>query len=83
MADPKDDTTDLRSDCPRWIVDVIDAYAIANRKTRKEIHVQLAREWAEHQLHIAKVMHSVAAGNPLLTGDERESGANSNPGAHR
>lgn len=69
---------EFRFDCPRAFIDVIDAYAIANGLTRKDIGVQMARDFARHWLHVARVITNVQRGNPALLDSDRNGIGNSN-----
>lgn len=67
---------EFRFDCPRAYIDVIDAYAIANGLTRKDVGVQMAREFACHWSHVARLINNVQRGNPLLPDSDRIGGGN-------
>lgn len=66
--------SEFRFDCPRAYLDVIDAYAIANGLTRKDVGVQIARDFARHWSHVARVITNVTRGNPELSDSERTAG---------
>jgi len=72
MADEKDAMVEVRFMCPRAFVDVADAYGIANGKTRTDIGVQIFREFAEHWLHVSRVIQNVARANPALSDADRK-----------
>lgn len=58
--------TELRGNCPRLIVDVLDAVSQARGTTRTDLVNELLGEWAEKQLHEASLIHRVTRGNPLV-----------------
>lgn len=74
---------EFRFDCPRDYIDVIDAYAIANGLTRKDIGVQMARDFARHWSHVARVITNVQQSNPVLSDSERIGSGNSNADSRR
>lgn len=63
MAAP-DDLVELRANCPRQIVDVLDAVSGARRITRTVLVLQILNKWAKEQLHEATVVARVTRGNP-------------------
>jgi hypothetical protein len=62
-------TTELRGECPRWIVEVIDAVALARGGPGANIHRativnEVLAEWAEKKRHEAMLVHRIAGFNP-------------------
>jgi hypothetical protein len=58
------ETVELRGECPRHIVDVLDAVAVARDKTRIQIANEVLGAWAEKVLHEATLVHRVVQRNP-------------------
>ena len=61
------DTTELRGECPRWIVDVLDAISAARCISRTELVNQLLAKEATQVLMEMNVVARVARGTPTLT----------------
>lgn len=59
------ETVELRGECPRTVVDVLDAVAIARDKTRIQIANEVLGAWAEKVLHEATLVHRVIQRNPV------------------
>lgn len=69
MADTQN-TVDIRGDCPRHIVDVIDAISLARRqKNRFELIVEILEDWYQQQMREVVAVQRVTMGN-----DERGAG---------
>lgn len=65
----RDDHTELRTECPTDIVNVVDAFSIAHRLTRGQAVVKILGEWARERRHEAMLIHRVTGGNPSDTDD--------------
>lgn len=65
----RDDHTELRTECPNDIVNVVDAYSIAQRLTRGQAVVRILGEWARERRHEATLIARVAGINPSDTDD--------------
>lgn len=65
------DTTELRTECPREVVDVLDAISMAQRLTRGQLVVRILNDWARDRLHEASLLARVSRRNPS---DADESG---------
>lgn len=63
-------TVELRGQCPREIVDVLDAFCAARRLNRQELVNRILRRWAMDRLHEATVLQRVTRGNPVLADSE-------------
>lgn len=61
-----DDTTELRGQCPNWIVGVLDAAAASDRTNRTEVVNRVLEAWAKQEVTRATVMLRVARGNPAF-----------------
>lgn len=57
-------TVELRGDCPRLTVEVLDAVANARRINRTELVNVILGEWARQQLMEASLVARVTRGNP-------------------
>lgn len=57
-------SVELRGECPRLTVDVLDAVSGSRRITRTELVNQIPGEWARQQLHEASLIARVTRGNP-------------------
>lgn len=63
-----DDTqVELRGNCPREIVDVVDGWSQAKGMTRSAAVNLILRDWALKTLHEHSVFSRVVKGNPLLS----------------
>ena len=71
MATHRNDDVEIRFQAPRELADVADAYAIAHRKTRTEVLLEVMRNWAEHQVHVASVISRVTRRNPKGVDSDR------------
>ncbi len=67
MADEASPTVELRGQCPREVVDVLDAFCSARRLNRQELVNRILKRWAMERLHEANVLANVTRGNPPLT----------------
>jgi hypothetical protein len=63
---PSGTTAELRGDCPREILNVLDAVSLARNKTRIALVNEILGAWAEKVTHEAMLVSRVAAGNPPL-----------------
>lgn len=64
-----DDFVELRGRTPRWVVDVLDGYAIAHssgitKTDRMDVVNEVLMEWAKRQMHLVKVLDRLTRGNP-------------------
>ena len=64
MASPD---VELRGDCPRDVVDVIDALSGARRQSRMQLVNEILGEWARMRVHEANVVQRVTRSNPELS----------------
>lgn len=62
-----DNQVELRGNCPREIVDVVDGWSQAKGMTRSAAVNLILREWALRKLHEHSVFSRVVKGNPLLS----------------
>lgn len=62
MADR--DSVELRTECPRETVDVLDAFSMAHRINRGQLVVRILSDWARERLHEHSVLSKVARLNP-------------------
>lgn len=58
-------TVELRGECPREIVGVLDAVSIARDKTRTQLVNEILGEWAAKVRHETNLVQRVLGGNPL------------------
>ena len=58
------DAVELRGDCPRLTVDVLDAISSARRISRTELVNQVLSEFTRQQLLEASLVQRVTRGNP-------------------
>lgn len=58
------ESVELRTECPREIVDVLDAISAAHRLTRGQLIVRVLGEWARDRLHEHSLISRVRRGNP-------------------
>jgi hypothetical protein len=61
---PGTDPVELRGDCPRITVDILDAVSNARRISRTELVNQILGEWARQQLMESSLIQRVTRGNP-------------------
>lgn len=59
-----DSTTELRGECPRQVVNVLDAVSMARDKTRTALVNEILGAWAEKVLHETNLVQRIAGGNP-------------------
>lgn len=71
MATNKHDDVEFRFTAPRHLAEVADAYAIAHRKTRTEVLLEVVQQWADHQVHVATVIGRVTRRNPRTSDTDR------------
>ena len=60
------DTAELRGDCPRHILNALDAVAIARDMTRTSLVNEILGEWAAKKRHELIILQRLDAGNPQL-----------------
>lgn len=60
-------TVELRGQCPREVVDVLDAVALARDIERTELVNEVLKEYAARMVHLANVVSRVTRGNPALS----------------
>lgn len=61
-------TTELRGECPKWIVNVLDAVSMSADETRTALVNRILSDWATKKVHEASLIHKLAGINP--TGPE-------------
>lgn len=66
-----EENVELRGNCPRSIVDVIDGWRRSQRMNRAEAVNYILRAWAVNKLHEMNLVGRLARGNPLLAEAER------------
>ena len=59
--------TELRGDCPKDTVDVLDAIAHARGVTRTDLVNEVLGNWCADRVHEASLILRMARGNPELT----------------
>lgn len=55
---------ELRGECPRYVVDVLDAVSCANDRTRTDLVNEILGEWADRKIHESTLINRVAGNNP-------------------
>jgi hypothetical protein len=60
----KTDDVEIRFMAPRRLAEVADAIAIAHRKNRGEVLLEVIEAWANQQVHVATLIHRVTRGTP-------------------
>lgn len=61
---PAGDTAELRGDCPKSILGVLDAVSLARNMTRIALVNEILGEWTAKKAHEAMLVHRVTTGNP-------------------
>lgn len=61
------DTTELRGECPHWVVNVLDAVSMSNNETRTALVNRLLGEWATKKVHEASLIAKLAGINPTTS----------------
>ena len=61
------DTTELRGECPRSVVNVLDAVSMARDMTRTALVNQILGAFAEKVLHESILVQRLAGGNPSVS----------------
>lgn len=61
---PQGDVAELRGDCPRQTLQVLDAVAIARDLTRIALVNEILGEWAAKKLHESMLIQRVTGANP-------------------
>jgi hypothetical protein len=65
-ADMANDTTlELRGQCPRETIDVLDAVSAARRMSRTELVNSILASWVVDRLNEARMIERVTRGNPM------------------
>lgn len=64
MTDDAGNSTELRTECPREVVDVLDAVSLAKRLTRGQMVVAILSDWARDRQHEASLIARLGRGNP-------------------
>lgn len=67
MASNNDDSIELRGNCPRFIVDVLDAVSQSRRMSRTELVNEVLKTWARGAVHQSMLIARVTKGNPQLS----------------
>lgn len=55
---------ELRGECPRWILNVLDAVSMAEDRTRTALVNDILGEYAKKKKHEAMLVQKLAGGNP-------------------
>lgn len=66
MATPET-SVELRGDCPREMVDVLDAISSARRLTRMQLVNEVLGAWVDQKVHEMNIVARVTRGNPTRT----------------
>ena len=56
---------EVRFDVPRAVFDVYDAKRMALRMTKQAMGQLIFTEWAQREVHVAKVIHSITRGKGI------------------
>lgn len=66
-------TAELRGECPRWILNVLDAVSMASDTTpnRTALVNSILGEWAKKKLHEASLVQRIAGVTPTLPEADR------------
>ncbi len=67
-------SVELRGQCPRDTVDIIDAASIARRMNRTELVNQILAEWCVRETHYATLIYRASRGNPTPSAANGERG---------
>jgi len=68
------ETTELRGECPHWVVNVLDAVSVSNNETRTALVNRLLADWATKKVHEASLiakLHGLNTTTPESTGDHQ------------
>lgn len=65
-------TTELRGECPKQTINVLDAVSMARDLTRTALVNEILGEWAAKKLHESILIQRITGGNP--TGAEASGG---------
>lgn len=60
------DMVELRGECPRNTVNVLDAVSMARDQTRTSLVNEILGEWAAKRVHEASLVQRIAGCNPAL-----------------
>lgn len=64
MADiSHQEAVELRGKCPRWVVDVLDAVAMARKEDRTEVVNRVLEKWAQGKIHESMLIQRVTRSN--------------------
>lgn len=63
MASPND-SAELRTDCPKSVIDILDAVSLAQRLTRGQLVVRVLSEWADQRHREASLIARLVRINP-------------------
>lgn len=63
MASPND-SAELRTDCPKSVIDILDAVSLAQRLTRGQLVVRVLSEWADQRHREASLIAKLVRINP-------------------
>lgn len=55
---------ELRGECPRQTVNVLDAVSMASNRTRTSLVNEILGEWAAKKIHESNLVNRVLVGNP-------------------
>lgn len=63
---PEATTAELRGECPRWILNTLDAVSLASDGTKSRIAVanEVLGEWAKKKRHELMLLQRLDGGNP-------------------
>lgn len=59
-----ENSVELRGDCPKETIDVLDAISAARRLTRTQLVNEILRDWAQARLHEMNLLQRVTRSNP-------------------
>ena len=63
MASPND-SAELRTDCPKSVIDILDAVSLSQRLTRGQLVVRVLSEWADQRHREASLIAKLVRINP-------------------
>lgn len=59
-------TAELRGECPKAILNVLDAVSLSRDKTRTALVNEILGDWAKKVLHEASLVQRLTEGNPPI-----------------
>lgn len=73
MANPDDDTVEVRFNVPRAVYDVFDAVRMGRNMNKSKLAIQIFVDWADREAHVSTLVQRITRGKAIASPAEWDS----------